>query len=83
MLWFRLFGAMLLVRSKISRKPNLLNDDPAEVSYETLVELAATFLALEAKSRRRRQMVLHLVGRGRGRRKGKKGGGGRVPPPAK
>ena len=58
MLWFRLFGGMLPVKD--FKKPNLLNDDPADVSGGTLVQLAATVLALEAKSRRREQMVLDV-----------------------
>ena len=52
---------MLPVKSRISRKPNLLNDDPVDVSGGTMVELAAMVLGLEAKSRRREQMVLDVV----------------------
>ena len=37
MLWYRLFGGMLPVRSRISSKPNLLNDVSADVSREMLL----------------------------------------------
>ena len=78
MLLSRLFSDMSPVRSRISRKPNLLNDVSAEMSGEMLVVLAAKVLALEAKSRRRERMVRGKADRGRGRVrwKGKKARGG-------
>ena len=53
-----MLGSMLPVKSRISRKPNMLNDVSADVSGGTLGVLAATVLALEAKSRRQDRMVL-------------------------
>ena len=78
-----LSGGMLPVKSRISRRPNLLDDDSADVPAGML---AATVLSLGAKSR------LRAFGAGlgeadmdfdSGRGQGRKAGGRRVPPPEK
>ena len=77
---------MLPVKFRISRNPSLLNDDSADVLDGMLV-LAATVLALEAKSRLWGRIVLDVVNLTRAAvevvGKGKKAGGRGVPPPAK
>ena len=56
--WYRLSGGMLPVKS---RKPELLNDDSADVSGGMRVVLAATVLALAAKSIIWSRMVLDVA----------------------
>ena len=60
-LWYRLSGGTLSVTSRISRKPSPLNDASVDVSGGTLVDLAATVLSLDARSRLQERMVLDVA----------------------
>ena len=61
MSWYRLSSNMVPVKSRISRKSNLLNDDSEDVSGGMSVAATVLVLALEAKSRRRERSVLDVA----------------------
>ena len=58
--WRCLSGGTLPVKSRISRKTNLLNEDFADAPGGKLVVLAATMLATGAKSMFEEWMVLDV-----------------------